>query len=259
MRRMIILAGVVVLCAGMVRAQKTCPAKTLAECPETGCGSWDPEFDRKRNLTADPKARNPRPMTLDEIRALKYPERWSLGKDRAELEKLGEGTLVQVTAYLISVEHAGATSANCRLADRWAGNVILFLASTPARSKKTSSVKESPVTAEVTARVRREHTRQVQNRAVSNWTSARLGALIKQTPKLIRITGLLLLDTETIHNPQQRSTDWQIHPILEFEVCEKKRNACVNDADWRKLDALQISVVSEPLVPRKNRIRTTKR
>ncbi len=104
-RAIVVIGSILLLFSGTVYAQKRCPATTIDDCPEMGCGSWDPEFDKKRNLTTDPKSQTPTPVTLEEIRAIEYPQNWSLGKDRTELEKLGEGKLVQVTAYLVGVKY----------------------------------------------------------------------------------------------------------------------------------------------------------
>jgi|KBSSwiStaDraftv2_1062776.scaffolds.fasta_scaffold19548_2 hypothetical protein len=264
-RTIVVIASILLLFSGTVCAQKPCPAKTIDDCPEKGCGSWDPEFDQKKNLTADPKSQNPKRMTLDEIRALPYPEHWSLGKNRAELENLGEGTLVQVTAYLIKVNYGDLSSANCKLVERWAVNDILILVSqedlnrkpvSPKRilrekkAKKEFDVREAlSVTAEITARVRLQRTKEENKSIVSNWLKEKLDALIKNSRngKFVRITGLLLLDTEHIYTPQQRSTDWQISPVLKIEICEKG-DTCVADADWTKLEDILIKT-RKPLPP----------
>src|SRR5688572_21314134 len=220
-RAIVVIGSILLLFSATVYAQKRCPATTIEDCPEMGCGSWDPEFDRRRNLTTDPKSQKPTPMTLDEIRALEYPQNWSLGKDRAELEKLGEGTLVQVTAYLVGVKYGDLSSANCKLAERWSVNDILILVSKDAVTRKTLSKQEakrtfgqkqakkifnqreaSSVTAEITPRVRLLHIREENGRDISNWLKEKLDAFIDRSPlkaRLVRITGLLLLDTEHIY------------------------------------------------------------
>jgi hypothetical protein len=209
-------------------------------------------------------------MTLDEIRALEYPHRWSLGKDRAELEKLGEGTLVRVTAYLVGVKYGDLSSANCKLAERWSVNDILILVSKDVLARKNLTQKEakrkfgqkqakkmfnqreaSSVTAEITPRVRLLHVKVENKRDISNWLKEKLDAFIDGSTnkaRFVRITGLLLLDTEHIYKPQQRSTDWQISPVLEIEVCEKG-DRCVTDSDWKKLDEIRIVSTKTPSPP----------
>jgi hypothetical protein len=252
--------------------QKPCTEKVkkIEDCAE-GCGSWDPAFDRKRNIIAVPKEQKPKPMTLDEIRALEYPRNWALGKDRAELEKLGEGTYVQVTAYLIGVGYGDLSSANCKLGERWSVNDILILVSKEGLVSENLSKEEakrkfgqkqakklfkklfdqreaSSVTAEITPRVRLEHTKLENKRNIYNWFKETLDTYIETSPtkaRFVRITGLLLLDTEHIYKPLQRSTDWQISPVLQIEVC-KKRDRCKTDADWTKLDDYPIGSKKQP-------------
>jgi len=105
------------------------------------------------------------------------------------------------------------------------------------------------VTAEITARVRLQRTKEENKSIVSNWLKEKLDALIKNSRngKFVRITGLLLLDTEHIYTPQQRSTDWQISPVLKIEICEKG-DTCVADADWTKLEDILIKT-RKPLPP----------
>ena len=246
--------------------QKPCTEKVrkIEDCPDNGCGSWDPEFDKKRNVIEVPKSLQLKPMTLDEIRALEYPKNWSLGKDRAELEKLGEGAYVQVTAYLIGVKYGDLSSANCKLGERWSVSDILILVSekglvTEKDAKRKFGQKEtkkifnqreaSSVTAEITPRVRLEHTKLPNNKNIYNWFKEKLQAYIDDSPngaRFVRIKGLLLLDTEHIYKPLQRSTDWQISPVLEIEVCQKKHNMCVADADWTRLDDIPIGTRKQP-------------
>src|SRR5436305_8457911 len=83
-------------------AQTGCPPQNgIESCPDAGCGSWDRQFDLKKNLHPDPQSLMPVDRSLEQIRAMEYPEQWFSGKDRAELEKLGEGSVVRVTAYLV--------------------------------------------------------------------------------------------------------------------------------------------------------------
>jgi len=142
-RAIVVIGTIMLLFSGVVYAQERCPATTIEDCPEKGCGSWDPEFDRKRNLTSDPKSQKPKSMTLDEIRSLKYPKTWALGNDRAELEKLGEGTVVQVKAYLVGVKYGDLSSANCKLAERWSVNDMLILVSKDAVTRKNLTQQEA--------------------------------------------------------------------------------------------------------------------
>ena len=80
----------VILLGATAHAQTNCPAKRIEDCPPEGCGGWDRQLDAKKNLRADPNSQTARQFTLKEIKHLEYPRQWFMGKDRSELEKLGE-------------------------------------------------------------------------------------------------------------------------------------------------------------------------
>jgi hypothetical protein len=238
------------LLTATVNAQTRCPAERIEDCPETGCGGWDKQLDLRKNFTSYPNAQPPKPFSLEQIKELQYPNQWFTGKDRRELEALGEGMAVQVVAYLVGVRSAGPASANCKLADRSALNDLLILVSEDALSKKKAQREATSVTAEITARVRLHQARKTGGKLVTNWNKEKLEALIRNSPnkvRLVRISGVLLLDTE--HDkytdtendkyPTVRYTDWEIHPVLAIDVC-MKRNKCTQEEDWKKLDDIRI-------------------
>lgn len=240
----------VILFGITANAQTNCPAKRIEDCPAEGCGGWDRQLDVKKNLTADPKSQAAKQFTLEEIKQLEYPRQWFMGKDRTELEALKEGVSVQVTAYLVGVKYGGLESANCKLTELSAVNNLLILVSEDALDKKPSQREATSVTAVITARVRLRHVKQEAGKPVSNWTKEKLEAWIRSSPKkarLVRITGLLLLDTEHIYNPLVRATDWQIYPIFTIEGCDKG-TTCVESGEWKSLDSIHV-----PIAPRRTR------
>lgn len=229
------------LLTATVNAQTRCPAERIEDCPETGCGGWDKQLDLRKNFVSYPDAQPPKPFSLEQIKELQYPNQWFTGKDRRELEALGEGMAVQVVAYLVGVRSAGPTPANCKLADRSALNDVLILVSEDALSKKKAQREATSVTAEITARVRLHQARKTGGKLVTNWNKAKLEALIRNSPnkvRLVRISGVLLLDTQH-NNTTVRYTDWEIHPVLAIDVC-MKRNKCTQEEDWKKLDDMTI-------------------
>ncbi|HEV2912299.1 MAG TPA: hypothetical protein VGX92_03185 [Pyrinomonadaceae bacterium] len=263
MRRifLLIVATLQLLCA-VPRAQTpSCLPKRIEDCPDAGCGGWDKQLNLKKNLRSDPKEREPEPRSLEQIKELAYPGQWFSGKDRAELEALGEGKAVKVTAYLVGVKYGEATFANCKLADRASVNDLLILVSEDALVKRSLGQREpSSVTAEITARVRLQRPIIVNRKPQgTNWTKEKLDAWINRSPikaRLVRITGLLLLDTEHIYNPLTRYTDWEIHPVLEIEVCPKT-SKCTAEGEWKKLNEIEITVSApaRPVTENKSRIR----
>jgi len=61
---------------------------------------------------------------------------------------------------------------------------------------------------------------------------------------LARITGPLLFDSEHfLHFPLVRVNDWEIHPILKFEMCmsgTKPATNCKPDSNtgWKDIDSM---------------------
>jgi hypothetical protein len=244
-------------------AQTTCPRKGIEDCPETGCGGWDKQLDLKKNMVAEPDSLTLVNKDLKDIKAISYPKQWFLGKDRLELKALGEGdpplgegTPVQVEAYLIAVRYGDATSANCKLADPKAVDQLLILISEEdALDKKNFGDREmTSVTAQITPRVRRKHSTLQKDKSGNetwgtNWTKRKLDALVGRAPRRalkVRVSGFLLLDTDHIYNPLRRATDWEIHPVLGIEVFCADAKTCKNQGHWIKLGDLVI-----PDLPRK--------
>ena len=52
----------------------------------------------------------------------------------------------------------------------------------------------------------------------------------------MRVTGWLMLDTQHIERPITRSTNWEVHPVTEFEVCTSTVARCRAGEGWVTLD-----------------------
>jgi hypothetical protein len=245
--------SLVLLFAATAHGQTNCASvETLEGCPDAGCAAWDRQLNVRKNYTSDPKNQTPVTLSLGDIRAMKYPAQWFAGKDRGELEALGEGRLVRVEAYLVGVRYDEASSANCNLGETPFLSQRLILVSEDALGLKLPGRELKSVSAVITPRVRRIHSEQsrVKGRDVwiTNWAKWKLDSLIYAAPRtglLVRVTGLLLLNTEHIYAPLYRSTDWEIHPVLEIEVC-RRADRCAGGG-WGKLEDMKIR---EPLVKR---------
>lgn len=228
-----ILTLSIVLTAACVdlAAQTPCAVSRIEDCPETGCG-WDKLLNVKKNLLPEPGP-TPETLTLEELKRFDYPQRWAVGQSREELKRLGEGRLVKVRALLVDAEWGDLSPANCNLVGRENTNVILFLVSEDAIGLETGLRKQTAVTAEITPRVRARHLQ---------WTRKALERLIisrRHDALPVRVTGLMLLDTGRVYNPRGRFTDWEIHPVVEIEVCAQA-DGCPGEAGWRKLDETPI-------------------
>jgi len=82
---------------------------------------------------------------------------------------------------------------------------------------------EKSVTAEISPHIR-----------PSGWTFPKLRALAR-SKAYVRVTGLMLLDTQHIKRPIKRLTNWEIHPVTGFEVCTKTAAECDGGEGWQDL------------------------
>lgn len=239
---------------------RKCP-KTLADCPPEGC-TTSHEVDgnlnsRKNIMTGDAEAQgDAEPQTLASMKALKNPKHFVQGGSRDELEALGEGKLVRVTAFLLTAKVEGSESCNCGLNDEEEedpdvgvntdNHLVLVSGSTvkkfplpanvsvPQWKKNLAKREQESITAEFTPRVRLDH---------PNFTRAAVRPLILKAPQMalpVRVTGLLMFDSQHfLEHPLARVNNWEIHPILKLEYCPKSAS-CTADSDegWQSLDDL---------------------
>jgi hypothetical protein len=225
MNRRILLTSflaVLTLCVtaiGQERAPRCAGISTLAECPDTGCGGpgADPLLNQMKNRTE--AAADPETLTLGQIRRLAQPRRWAPGQDRSILAN-NEARAVVVTGILARAKVSGKESTNCGLTGQANNDIHLDLVSRRGDPLATA------VTAEITPRIRRNH---------PGWTPAKLQTLA-QRGAFVRVTGWLMLDTQHIQSPITRSTNWEVHPVTEFEVCTMTVARCRAGEGWVTLD-----------------------
>jgi len=218
--------------------------RTLAECPDEGCGkSFDSNLNRRKNIRSDDQTATLRTLTW--MKKLEDPENFTEGGSRDELTALGEGKKITVVAHLLVAKaELGGESCNCGLhtPEETDNHLVLVskttvnkfpLSSDPNTNKQVFHSRElESVTAEFTPRVRLDH---------PNFTREHMQALIVNTPQqalLVRVTGLLLFDSEHfIKNHLVRVNNWEIHPVFKLEVCTTG-DACVGDSDsgWESID-----------------------
>jgi hypothetical protein len=226
--------------------KKKVPCKRkLADCPDEGCGTdFDPELNKRKNMVSDD--RDAAAQTLLWMKKLDDPENFAKGDTREELAALGEGQKISVVAYLLVAKpELGGESCNCGLQTpaETDNHLVLvskstinkFPLSSGADSKAifTSREKESE-TAEFTPRVRLQH---------ANFTREKVQPLInatKQKALLVRVTGLLLFDSEHfLANHLVRINNWEIHPVLKLEYCTTGSTCKAGSDDgWKSLDDL---------------------
>jgi hypothetical protein len=208
---------------------------TLADCPLTGCGELgDAELNKAKNRTDAPS--KVVGMTLDDIRQIPQPPRWNTGSDRSAIRGSGkEGSGVVVSGFLLKAKAEGKESCNCGLSHRVDTDVHLVVVSEMPSSKDKEAMDASErasVTAEITPRVRGSNEKWLY-RNVNDFEGS-----------YIRITGLLMLDTQHIsqglqlqgerfHQSLKRATNWEVHPITKIEICSKSKKDCDKGKGWK--------------------------
>jgi hypothetical protein len=158
--------------------------------------------------------------------------------DRTPLQKLGEGRLVTLKAFVLFARQEGKESVNCGTKvpnnplfhDIHISLVDAESVSQPGDTKPVLNTKEcTGVVAEMSPHHRPD-----------KWTAGNLQKVAKaQLP--VRVTGQLFFDSSHLpcangqpvgSNPKRISL-WEIHPIYKFEVCTAN---CNGAGTWLPLD-----------------------
>jgi hypothetical protein len=200
------------------KPKSTCGATGFADCPLKGCGG-DSQLNRKKNRRTKPAAADVVEWTLTDVVALKFPKEWTSGTQRTLLESWGEGKAVQVKAFIIHAKNypSGMESCNCNLKLTENNDFHLVLVDSKKKSEKSS------VTAEITPHIR-----------PAGWTIKKLRALANDKA-YVRVTGLAMLDTQHLKRPIKRLTNWELHPVIGFEVCTETKAVCDQGSGWQDL------------------------
>jgi hypothetical protein len=164
--------------------------------------------------------------------------------NRSALQKLGEGSLVVMKAFIIEAHHADlgtGESVNCNLPDAEGNDVHIALGPTAATQECGS------VTAEIIPHFRPDSWAQIgdfENCSNSGRCVVNPAVAAKLQSVAFRITGQLFFDAS--HEPcpcgktcsPSRSSLWEIHPVYNIEVC--KPGAACNErvnTDWLPFDS----------------------
>jgi len=230
--RMLTLSSLLAVIGLTLQAQTPPAAGRIGDCPDAGC-CWDRQLNARKNLLTAPQEQ-PQPLTLgvEEIKKYDYPPRWIVGQSRAELKDLGEGRYVSVDAYLIDAAWGELNPASCNRPEPENINIRLSLVSKDDLGLKRPLWALTSVTAEVTPRARARNAQWKEN----------LENLIYNGDRnkfLVRVKGLMLLDTGRMYSPRNRATDWEIHPVLDIEVC-MKGDCGADEVGWKKLGEVKI-------------------
>lgn len=178
--------------------------------------------------------------------------------DRTALDKLGEGKLVRMKAYLLEAHHAdlgsgpdAGESVNCNNGTPPYNDIHIAL------GQAASTQECDSVTAEISPHHRPATWDEIGNFEVFSsgkyTVNPAMSSRLQAHP--YRITGQLFFDASHAPCPcgttkcePLRSSVWEIHPVYQVEVC-KAGTSCdeTNDADWLAFDTWWKSLA--PLQP----------
>jgi hypothetical protein len=205
---------------------------SIAACPLTGCGEFGDALLNQMKNRFGPVS-NPATATLDNIRGLSEPG-FSTGDPRTGLATI-ENRVVVVQAFLLKAKREGAESCNCGITGPTNTDIHLVLVSQLPNMDDQDEVdqaEQESVTAEITPRVRKH--------GHPNWVVSKINDF---EGEFVRLTGRMMLDTK--HIPQQhplqgerrnkrlkRATNWEVHPVTKFEVCNASISQCRQGNGW---------------------------
>lgn len=226
----------------------TFPSKATAvdqRCGLKGAGGVEAEQnDLKNNFCANGP---PTVLTFERLKELQsdveknkvinFGDRANHGghgptQDRAPLKALGEGTLVELRAYVLAAKQEGAESVNCgktfdRLRNKNAYHDI-HISIVETKDLSTPSDRDKEKVNECHGVV----VEMVPHHRPPVWTATNVNK-VRNAHLPVRITGQLFFDSSHVPcsgdtpvrtNPKRFSL-WEIHPIYKFEVCVADCNA----------------------------------
>lgn len=150
--------------------------------------------------------------------------------NRAPLQKLGEGRLVTLKAYVLRARQEGGESVNCGHNVPNEAPFHDIHISLVARPQDYSEAAEcSGVVAEMSPHHRPDA-----------WTAAHVQK-VADARALVRVTGQLFFDSshypcqqgQPVRSNPKRISLWEIHPVYKFEVCTAN---CSGAGRWLPLD-----------------------
>lgn len=254
-------------------ASCTSNIKTIQDCHDNfpaGCSkSTKPSYDAYLNFMKDQVPDSEllkQPVNLEkndfaELDA-KTPSKLSTHNHAEfadDLKEMGEGGVRSIVAYLYFSKGNPGESSNCQLPNAKDGDFHVLVGFDNDVAADVKKAGKSAFTKELQRRVDENaiivemtpYVRQSQNH--TGWD---LAVLKKHWGDQVKVVGQLMIDNE--HNLKSancaletppipatskcwRNTVWELHPVMEFYVCNKANELCTADSDagWVALDKMQ--------------------
>jgi hypothetical protein len=209
--------------------------RSIRDC-RTPC-SGNAELNKHKNIRWKIGPSNLR--TVQWMRSLPNPSRQDcLTRNSARLRELGEGEKITVVGWALAARKGNPESCNCYLPSKEDKDNHIVLVDPSVGHPTLTDNEQNSVTVEFTPRVRLGHPKFHAGKAGTpidpTW---RPGQTCKRGKLLVRVTGVLMFDTEhyCVMPKLKRATNWEIHPILKFEYCPKGKT-CRADSDENWID-----------------------
>jgi hypothetical protein len=243
------------------------PAVSIdSRCSAQGAGGTEADQNQAKNnfcATGTPSPRTIADLTalqaeVEKNSAINFGDEANAGMhgpttNRAPLKALGEGTLVQVKAFVVAATQEGAESVNCGNTFDQQPNKDLFhdihisLVATQALATPASTAEKDANECQGIVSEMIPHHRPPE------WTADNVNKVAAKH-LMVRLTGQLFFDSshvpcahgqEVRTNPRRISL-WEVHPIYQFDVCTAN---CDAGGTWLPL----AQWVKRPSRPRRGR------
>jgi len=234
---------------GARESQKPPCAANIGLCPLEGCSPdnhHDPNLNKVKNIKSSNESVEDHTLTW--MKNLDDPDNFMEGGDREELEELGEGKKVRVTAYLLMArDEPGGESCNCYLHDiqQTDNHLVLVTRTTvdtfPLSSHPNNNTLKTVLDQRERESITAEYTPRVRKNGHPNFLKAKIQPLIDAAPQRalkVRVTGQLMFDSEHfIRHKLKRVNNWELHPVFKMEYCSTGISCKPkSDTGWKSID-----------------------
>ena len=245
------------------RARPACPTPAQCDDEENGCAWDDPAGSHailNRTKRRGPTTARARLLTFADLGVLQtHTDRLFEGRQKIPLEQedrdrlrglrlrggaISEGQRVRVTGFLVGDPHAnsGGESVNCKQTGSDPNVYHIPVAPDFDGDPATPQNEFRGVVVEMIP--------QEGRRRDGKWTTAKLKSVLR-AKRTVLVEGALFFDNEhkvrvtddrSLNGQPRRFSLWEVHPVTDFYVCMRERNACDprRPGEWTKLEDYQV-------------------
>ena len=232
---------------------QSCHDSYEAGCSDKPNAVYEPYLNFLKNQVPPPDLPPVRLLTQADVKQLdqQIPSTLKKGKHAkyaADLAQLGEGNIYGVIGYLYYAKVTkGPETTNCKLTGTKNSDFHLGVGFDPALAQKVrdgqpvdeTDLEQQSIVVEMTPHYRAEHHKK--------WTTKRVGGV---KGRQVKVVGQLAIDTEHIGYKDNcahpnadmdqcwRASAWEVHPVIQFYVCDSEAPCSDESSNWKAVDAL---------------------